>query len=365
MIPLRFQAEAETRAALEGIVTALDGAALPAELGLVPMRLYGDALRLGLDAPKELRAWAAGVSPSLLDDVLRATLALLDGRIPAAGVKDAADDPTIATRLRERDHAESVLYAVRRVCLPRPMAQLEAHAAVITRLGEVDRAFAAVLSRFEATTLLGVRAGLGAGWAQSFPDDEGARGGEDDLLELLRGARPSPALVACYVESGAMRKLVEDAADADADFAEELADTIEAMSNACQAGFAARGWLKRFAKGRAAATALSFSAPELADAAASEVGALNVIEHRLGALFSDVGAEAKLFVGEREIALEIDFEPGTIASIELGSEKVSPNASDESCRLVVSRSGGKLFLRVRATSGQEISEELAFHTGDL
>jgi hypothetical protein len=360
MTTLRTQAEAETRAALEGIVVALDGAPLSAELALVPLRVYGDALRLGLEVPKPLRAWASACAPSLLDDVLRAAIGLVDGRIASAR-EAAVADPTTPTRLRERDHAESVVQAVRRTWLPRPLAQLAGHAELVARLARIDQAFATVLSRTDVTLLLGVRAGFGAAWAQAFTEATDAVDGDAPLPAILREARPSTGLVARYVESGAMSALIERRAAADPAFAEQLAETIEVMGTA---GFAARSWQKKHAQALAAARAWTFDAPKLARAAASGDDAPAPIEHRLGALFPDVEAEATLFVGGSEITLEVDFEASGIARIELGSQAETPSATETSCRLVAPRSAGSLHLRIRARSGREISEELSFDSID-
>ena len=362
MTLLRSQAEAETLAALEGIVAALDGPPLPPALALVSFRIYGDALRLGLDAPKALRAWAAARSPSALDDVLRAALPLVEVLSIPAG-SEPTQDPTMPTRLRERDHVESVIHAVRRVWLPRPLAKLEGHAALVARLAEVDKAFDAALSRSDVTALLGVRAGFGARWAQGFHDVDHALGDEDRLLVALRGARPSPAFVASYVESGAMQSLVEQAAAADADFAEELSDTIEAMRLSGHAGFLARAWQKDNAVKSAKGVALAFSAPALSRAAASGDDGLPPVTHRLGALFGADGVEASLIIGGNEICLELDFDAGMIASVELGAEKHVPREDETSCRLVVARSSDKLVLRVCSRSGQQICEELSIDAG--
>jgi hypothetical protein len=362
MIPLRSQAEAETLAALDGIVAALDGPPLPPELALVPFRIYGDALRLGLETPKAVRSWAAARSPSALDDVLRAALPLLEVLSIPAG-SEPAQDPTVPTRLRERDHVESVIHAVRRVWLPRPLAQLEAHAALVARLAEVDKAYDAALSRSDVTALLGVRAGLGARWAQAFHDEGRALGDEDRLLGALRGALPSPAFVASYVESGAMQSFVEQAAAADADFAEELSDTIEAMRLSGHAGFLARAWQKNSAASRAKGAALAFAAPALSRAAASGDEGSPLVTHRLGALFGGAGIEASLTIGGTEICLDADFDAGTIASVELGADRVVPRDDETSCHLVVARSSDTLVLRVCTRSGQEICEELSIDAG--
>jgi hypothetical protein len=361
--PLRSQAETETLAALDGIVNALGGDGshpLTAELALVPLRIYGDALRLRLEPPNLLRAWAAQASPSLLDEILRNAVALVDRRIPPAGAKNADLDPAMATTVVARDHAESVLQAVRRTWLPRPLVQLEVHGTLVQRLGEVDRALAEVLSRAQIIHLLGVRASLGAAWTQSFPEREGVGTAEDELLAALRGAPPSPGLVARYVEGGAMRTVVERAAASHPDFAEELADTIEAMRAASQAGFVARQWARQHAHGMGATTALTFHGPKLAYAAASADNASSAVTHRLGALFGDLDVEASLTVGERDITLALHFEPGTVASIELGAARAVPLEADGSCQITVARSDARLMLRIRARSGQEISEELSF-----
>lgn len=358
MTTLRTQAEAETRAALEGIVVVLDGAPLPAELALVPLRVYGDALRLGLDSPHALRRWADACAPSLLDDVLRATLELVDGRV-ASTSEAAAADPTVATRLRERDHAESVLHAFRRTWLPRSVTQLAGYGALVARLAEVDQAFATVLSRAQVTRLLGVRAGLGAAWAQGFTDATDGVAAEELPLAILREGLPTPALIASYIESGVQRERVEQAAGDNPEFAEQLADTIVAMCGTANAGFCARRWLDEHAKAQAK-RAWTFESPDLARAAASGDDASSTIEHRLGALFPDLDAEATLFVGEREITLDVGFDARSIALIELGTASRTPLATETSCRLTVSRPNGPVLLRVCTQAGREICEELSF-----
>ena len=364
MTSLQSQAEAETAAALEGIVDALGGLALPAGLALVPLRVYGDALRLGLEAPRALRRWAGDCSPALLDDVLRATLAWIDARNAPVPSKDATFEPALATTLRERDHAESLLHAVRRAWLPRPLAQLAAYGPLVARLREVDEGLAESLTRADVTTLLGVRAALGAQWAHAFTEDVAPSEDDDRLLSSLRGSPPSPELVARYIESGAMHATVEGTAAADPDFAAELAETIDAMRGCGQAGLFARRWLKSHAKDRAAEGAFTFHAPRLAYAAASESDEATAIEHRLGALFADLDVDATFFVSEREVALEVDFDAGVLASIQLGKESRAPAQGETSCRIVLPRSTtGRVVLSVRATTGQSISEEIVFAFG--
>lgn len=358
MISLRTQAETETNASLDGVIAALDGPALSPELALIPLRVYGDAVRLGLEAPHRLRTWAAAASAALLDDVLRASDALLR-EVGALAPKDS-EDPTLATKLRERDHVESVLTAVRRVWLPRPLAQLEAYPLLMKRLGAWDEAARARVSRSTATHLLGVRAGLGATWLERYLDDEAASPGDDgDLRAALQGTRPPLAVVARYVESGAMRAFVEDAAATDDEFADDLADTIEGLRAVDQAGFTARSWLKRREKA-AGPSAFTFGAPRLAHAAAGGEAAAAPLVHRLGTLFAGVDAVAEIRVSEREIVFEVDFERGAIARIELGTAHAIPAAEDETCRLVVARSQASVRVSVRASSGQEVSEDFSF-----
>lgn len=363
MTSLRSQAETEVRDALEGVMTALEGPPLPAELAVVPLRVYGDALRLGLEAPNRLRTWASEHGAAALDGVLRATLALVGGHI-AARADVAAADPTTATRLRERDHAASVVHAVRRVWLPRPLSQLEAHAELVSRLGVVDDALAAVLSRAEVIALLGARAALGAAWAQPFSDGEHDEASADLVSAELRHALPSVTLVAGYVESGSFHKLVEEAAARDPEFAVGLDETITAMGTVGHAGWWARGWQKRTATERAAA-AFAFRAPALAYAASSDdAGARAPIEHRLGALFEDSPVDGILFVGEREVTLQLDFEAGAVAVVELGSERHLPAEGEETCRVTVGRTTQPLRLTVRTSSGLEVSDEISFDAGD-
>lgn len=358
MIPaLHHQAEAETRAAIEGVLLALTGPELSAALAVAPFRLYGDALRLGLDAPRELREWAQRRSPAMLDGVLRSVAEALAGPLPPPEARSRDLDPTFGAALRARDGAESVLHAVRRTWLPSPLSQLEGYSVCVGRCAELDQALGKVLSRKDALLLLGVRAAFGAAWAQKFPDeaDDADHGGT--LLQAVRVATPTPETIARYVERGAMRELVERAAAESTDFAEQLAATMEAMRPVGHVGILAWQWWKRHTR----APALVFHAPPLAlAAAAGEERRPDV--HGLGRIFASIDVEAALHVGPREVTLEIDFDKGTLARAELGSEARDIGPEDESCRITVARGTGPLRMRVVARTGEEIAEDLTFES---
>lgn len=353
------QAETETRAALDGLTKALDGPALAADASLVVLRVYGDALRLRLDTPVKLRRWAEACAPALLEDVLAAALSLLDpARVPPANTSGAAVDPAVRSIVLDRDHAESVLVAIRRVWLPRPMSQLRAHGPLIERLTVIDRALASVLTRAEVMEMLGQRVALGAAWTHAFRDDD--EHDDSSSLPILPSLPPSPTVVARYIEGGLMRSLVERIAEATPSFAEELAVAIDAMRAAGQAGFVARRWQQMHATGAAAAAAFRFAAPPLAHAAASGNEAGPHEAHRLGKLFADVDADASLVVGDREVTLQLDFEPGAIARVAFGDEERAPREGESSCSITVPRSASPIRLEVTSTSGQLVSEALSF-----
>jgi hypothetical protein len=356
MIPaLHHQAEAETRAAIEGVLLALTGPELPAELAVTPFRVYGDALRLGLDAPRELRDWAQGRSPSTLDGVLRSVAEALAGPLPPPEARSRDLDPMLGAPLRARDEAESVLHAVRRTWLPRPLSQLEGYSVCIGRCADVDQALGKVLSRKDVLLLLGVRAAFGAAWAQKFPDE--ADGDAATVLEAVRGIPPTPEMIARYVERGALRELVERTAAESTDFADQLATTIEAIRAVGDVGLIASRWWKRHTQ----ASALVLRAPPLAVAAAAGEEPRPEV-HRLGRVFASIDVEAALHVGPREVTLEIDFDKGTLARAELGSERREIGPEDESCRIPMARGTGPLRMRIVACTGEEIAEDLTFES---
>lgn len=356
MIPaLHHQAEAETRAAIEGVLLALTGPELPTELAVTPLRVYGDALRLGLDAPRKLREWAQGRSPSTLDGILRSVAEALAGPLPPPEARSRDLDPVLGAPLRARDEAESVLHAVRRTWLPRPLSQLEGYSLCIARCADVDQALGKVLSRKDVLLLLGVRAAFGAAWAQNFPDEADDADDGATLLKAARGAPPTPESIARYVERGAFRERVERTAAESTDFADQLATTIEAMRATGEVGFIAWQWWKRHTR----ASALVFHGPPLAlAAAAGEEPPAQV--HRLGRIFASIDVEAALHVTRREVTLEIDFDKGTLARAELGSERRDIGPEDESCRITLARGTGPLRMRVVARTGEEIAEDLTF-----
>lgn len=360
MIPSpHAQAEAETRAALDGLTEILDGPPLALDASLVALRVYGDALRLRLHAPTKVRRWADALGPALLDDVLRAGLALVDlAGISPQATSGATRDPVLGTVIRDRDHAESILHAIRRVWLPRPMSQLSAYAGLVERADAMDRALARWLTRTDVEEMLGQRVAFGAAWSQAFRDDA-----EQRAVATLRPAPssmpPSPTVVARYIEGGLLHRLVERIAAANPSFSEELEGAIEAMRAAGQAGFLARAWQQKHATATSASDAFRFAAPPLAHAAASggEDGAS--VAHRLGRLFADVDVDATLIVGGREIRLELDFERGSLERISFGDEERAPAEDQTSCCIVVPRTGPTVRLAVVTSSGKNVSETLS------
>ena len=359
MRSLLDQAETETRAALEGALQILDDAALSVDASLIALRVYGDALRLGVEAPSPVRRWAEARGPALLDDVLRSAFLLVDAAaLPRGPIPGAALDPALPGLVRDRDHAESVLQAVRRAWLPRAMTQLSGYVPLLEGIATTDAALARLLTRAETEAMLGARVALGASWTRSFPEPAELEPGGS--LAILPLPAPSPSIVARYIEGGLLQSLVESSAEADPDRAEALATAIDALAAAGEAGFFARSWLRKHRTGAAAAAAFCFGAPPLAYAAASADEDDAGERHRLGKLFAAIDAEASLFVGEREIRVELDFAPGAIARLVLGDEERRPAPEDSTCRIAIPRGGASVRFEVASSAGEIVAETLSF-----
>lgn len=357
MRSLLDQAETETRAALEGILHVLGGPALSVDASLIALRVYGDALRLGLEASSPVRRWAEACGPTLLDDVLRAACLLVDAEELARG-----SIPIAALRgfVRDRDHAESVLQAVRRAWSPRPMTQFSSYAALVAGMAATDEALARVVTRDEAEEMLGVRVAFGGSFTRAFP--EPAALAETGSLADLPLPEPSPAMVARYIEGGLLQALVESSADANPERAEALAIAIDALAAAGEAGFFARRWLRKHKSGAASEVAFCFGAPKLAYAAASGDEDDAGETHRLGKLFAAIDAEASLLVGARELRLDLDFAPGAITRVALGAEERRPGPDATSCSIAIARSADRVRFEVASAAGDVAAETFSFAT---
>jgi hypothetical protein len=153
-------------AGLNDLAAAHSLSALAPEALLVALAAYGDALRLDMPTPG---AFLPTVR-ALPVETLQAALGALGAEIDTWGWMVALDpgEPEYAWALRCRDHAESVVVAVRRVLGRRDEvgALADALDAVEDRMAGLDFTQGGTVPAAEMVRLLGERAALvaGASW---------------------------------------------------------------------------------------------------------------------------------------------------------------------------------------------------------
>jgi hypothetical protein len=367
------RATAQTEAALRGLANALAQAPDPALL-LTPLACIGDALRLGIEISTPVRAWSDALGRAEVEGALGA---LLDETatwgLSEVSAAYAASDPSFAFSLRRRDEAESVLHAVRRICLPKGLAldELTALAALDTALSFLDMKLASLVSRAEVGRLLGTRAAIGPDWADGFEGSERGQPDEHDEAveerwpESIRLTVPSDEAITRFVTRGAMRWYVEGVAAANEDFAEDLARCIDALLDARETvGLDARRWRKgaRVAPARDPLRFASIPAVRLAAATAPEVEAPTTTLE-LGTL-SPIEAEGRFVVSAREVRLQVFEGPKRIECIELGDRITTSPASPGRWEIVTPIPSGEVRLRIVAVDGSELTEALSFEPVD-
>lgn len=354
-----------TEAALEGIGKSLTTSPIPNELLLTPLARIGDALRLGVDLPSGIRRWSDGLEL----EALQAAVASLIRETATWNFPDAkSGDPFLAGVLRRRDEAESVRLAVRRICLPRRIDpnSLTELAALDVVLSTVDDVIGTLVSGDEVATLLGARAPMDPRWADAFEAREQGvveascfTGQEKRVVASLQESVPSDEIVTRYITRGALSGYVEAVAAQNLAFADDLAACVDALLLARETvGLVARRWRAR-ASASPSLAPLGFSSipkPRLAAASGAEADAVTTTID-LGML-APLDAAGRFLVSARELKLQVFEGNGGLQRVELGASVATAPTAQGFWELVVPASAGPVHLRVLATDGRELMEEL-------
>jgi len=368
---LRARAIRDAQAALRSVASALRDDFTDAGLLATQLAIYGDALRLILDAPAALRRWTERLP---VEAIHAAVLALTDesSRWATPGPRrGAALDDALAAVVRRRDEMESVITAIRRICIARhiPLDDVASLGPFETALATKDRLLADVLTRRELVAMLGVRAANGTTWATSFPeasidgasDSDSDRGVDNAWKDAgRRTASPSNEVVTRYITRGVMSRYVEGVAAANAAFAEELASSIEGLKESGETvALVPRRWMR--ASGRSGADAFEVPPRRAAAATAAETTRLETTEVLLGTLVP-LDAEARLVVSATNITLDVYPGAMALASVTFGETTVTRAASSGEWCVVIPRPTAPVLLRVLGADGDEFSEPLTFST---
>jgi len=368
----------EPRVALAGVEDALRGGPVPAALLAAPLAVVGDALRLGLELPRAIRKWMEKLSVPELREVLSALAAeIVAWSLPEVGAGDVADDAGLAFVVRRRDQVESVACAVRRVVLPRStsLAERVELAALEAVLRGIDGRLGALLSRPAVVRLLGARAALGPAWADGFAERGGDSGEPEGTTtasaaawaEAVRSGAPCDEAVTAYAQSGALARYVEGFAAEDADFAVELAASIDGLIEAREdVGLVARRWRKRCTTLPAARDPL-----RLAEIPALSLAASTTVESpvarraiRLGPL-APVDAEARLLLTPREVSVQVfEGRDGAVQSVQLGASVAHRPAAGAPWVVTIAVPEDAVSLRVAGEGDIEFVETLSFGPED-
>jgi hypothetical protein len=359
----------EAMAVLSGLREA--GGPLQGDPGLALAALgpIGDALRLGLDVPTELRRWMAALSAPDVAACLRAARdEVASWTLPAPGAAVEKDD-SFAFTLRRRDALESAKTAVARILVGRgaPGSSIPGLAALAGDLRAFDERLAAIAPRPIVEMLLGTRGELlgERPWTARFADADDAASGADEPLgwnEAMLAGAPSDEVVTLYATSGALARYVEGFAAKSPAFAEELADAIDAFMKACEpVGFVARRWRKHAVALPGGEDALRFAerpAARLAAATEGEASAPEPRSFRLG-LLTPVQAQARVVVSRSTASLWVHPEQrGDVTRIEIGGAVSETPADEEGRTWVATAALGDSPLRIRVVgSGDDVFEE--------
>ncbi len=348
-------ARAEARAAL----AALDPSGqlskpLDAEALLVPLARLGDGIRLSIEAAPPLRRWMRALPSETLERAADVLAAEVDGwTLPTA--PRHLDAPAVAASVRRRDEAASVATVLRREELAR-RADLPALARLEARLEAWDAQASRILSREDVGALLGDRAAIEPGWAETFHAQAEtpvpsplASLAPDEAAWVRSGAcAPPDSLVERYVSRGLHRARVEGYARGDEPFADELAESIDAVREAGRpVSLVAYAWRRRrpateehAAPAGAVAASQAFAlvpsrcfarAAAATGEAASESATID-----LGHL-SPLAAEARAVVEAGRLTVHVYAEAsGDVVRVELDGASTSTPDADDPLRFTLS-----------------------------
>ena len=373
----------DTEAALRGIARDLPQAIEHAEWLQIPLARIGDALRLGLDVPRNVRDWLGALSVDLLKGALASvTEETSTWSLPGDPVApvDEADDPFLSTVIRRRDEAESVRAAVRRATRPKGhlVDDWPEYVALTEALATVDLELRRLVTRPRVLELLGARAALRTTWTDALGDNPVGTGSEvagTDAGSEDAGSSGSPPLapealatvslgdedVASYAKHGTLARLVEGLAAATPTLAEELAECIDALLEAHeQVGLVARRWRQAYRiRGASNPLILAHVPGRRLAAATTTVAEVEATTVHLGAL-SPLDAEAWVELTAHHVTLGVSPGHMPLARIELGESFVAAPDEDGTWRIKQALPAGLVHLRVVAADGRAFASELGF-----
>lgn len=354
--------EAMSLAAAEAITESLrDGVRDAARMDLV-LESAGDLLRARLPLPAEIRDWIQRLSV----DELAGAFVRGRERLEQASVPSTPEDiDALDVIVEARDRAESVTMAIKRACLGsgRFLVQIPGVEAALELQDDVDRLLGERVGRAGVERSLGLRAPLGEGWTSRIaPATDAHEGGPEAQMRwestgLPRAARPSPATLVEYVQSGRHASIVERVAASDAAFAEELESVIGAFRDTAQVvGLIARRWQAAGSQERAEPERLGATVVplgfEMRHAAASTASEAPIESVDLGCLHP-TDAEGELRLAGTQLTLRVASR-SPLRSVQLGTAhadtevrpgvwEVATDASSEPLRLVVETQDGRRF----------------------
>ncbi len=360
----------DTNAALRGVERDLSRAVENAEWLQIPLARVGDALRLGLELSRPLRAWLGGLAPEELKGALASmTEEAASWSLPTRPVGED-EDPILTTVLRRRDEAESLRAAVRRAAQPKGhVAQSwSEYVALSAALSTADDGIRRVVTRARVTELLGARAAMRPTWADAFdeePDEEPSTDEGDLPLGVAATVRLADEDIARYVTRGALSRLVEGMAAANGQFAEELAECIDGLLEAREeVAWVARRWRKAapIRCERDPLVLRSVPAVRLAAASAPVVSSEATLVHLW--TLSPLDAEACVELTPREVVLVVFPGEDPLLRLELADRVCTAADEDGVWRVRLALPSGPVTVRVVGADGRVFASELGFANAD-
>lgn len=339
--------------ALEGMADHLPDP-FEAEKGGSIAEGLGYGIRLGISLEPRVRRWLEELSPGQLDQILDEALGILAGAV----------DATLSRAATARDRAESVRVAVLRSCVAKGGSPIEALArwgAFLDELARVDSALRARASRTEIEDALGeARCSLlcESDWTSQFEtgaEDAGEQPEDLDLegLEVPLGASPPDSVVAAYVENGEHAAWVEGVADRREEFARELASVIEAFREMDEPiGLVARRWEARKTSGAEVVPVplgLAMAAATGSEATSNRIA--------LGTL-APLSCVAVIVETREALELMVHPETESIASVELGPNRVESVHATGAWRVSIERTSDPVTMQVVTSDGRMFAATL-------
>jgi hypothetical protein len=333
--PNRRALSAELQAVLEGLeIAAQSDPSVSAVRVAAVLEAWGDAMRLGVPMSDALRKWVAPVEGRTLGTVVGERSEEVETwALPQPG--HAPGSEHLSFTLLRRDQTESLISALSRLVLGRSELpkDIPGFETLSERLAEFDRALSEVVDRLTAGELLGPRVALqgGGGWYAALRLPEVASEDRPPEPGIGEEILPDDELVERYVSQGALRKYIEAAAAGHADFAEDLAATIDAfLEQDLVVSLVAAHWRKRHRAQPAATEPLRavFQADARAAAATRELEPLPPQRWELGPVPGlSVDAEAVLVF--RDAALELRVFGEGLLRVALGGTEGRPSEAGD------------------------------------